>query len=36
MVVTVPVSVCWAHVAELMAVSIKAARTVFASLIEAS
>ncbi len=33
-VVTVPVSACWAKVTELMTVSIEPAKTIFASLIE--
>src|ERR1700704_4372155 len=35
-VVTVPVSACWANVTELMTISIKPAKTIFASLIEIS
>jgi hypothetical protein len=35
-VVTVPVSACWANVTELMAVSMAPAKAVFASLIEIS
>jgi hypothetical protein len=34
MVVTVPVSACWANATELMAASIQAAKTVFICLIE--